>query len=148
MNSENSVLMMADDDADDREFVEDAFGEAGFRGDFRVVEDGAELMDYLNNRGGFAETEKYPSPNLILLDLNMPKLDGYEALEAIKSDSKLKHIPIIVLSTSERQEDVSRTYDLGVNSFITKPSSFEGLVNMAGRISAYWLNLVKLPDTA
>jgi len=146
MKPEKFVLMLADDDPDDREFIQDAFRESGFTGEFRVVENGEELIGCLQNQGRIGEPGNWHPPSLILLDLNMPKLDGYEVLNHIKADPQLKQIPIIVLSTSESREDIARTYGLGVNSFITKPSSFDALVKMARAINGYWLNLVKLPD--
>jgi two-component system response regulator len=139
------ILMMADDDPDDREFVKEAFEKSGFRGEFRYVEDGGALVDYLFRSKDDPRGQTFPMPDLILLDLNMPRVDGYEALKRIKSDAGLKRIPIVVLSTSESESDIQRTYDEGVNSFITKPSGFSELVDMAGRLKKYWLELVKLP---
>lgn len=139
------ILMMADDDPDDREFVRDAFRKSGYEGEFRYVEDGAALVDYL----GRAKTERrnpgFRIPDLILLDLNMPRIDGHEALRRIKSDEVLRRIPIVVLSTSGSEADIIRSYDEGVNSFITKPDGFDELVEMASRLRNYWLDLVKLP---
>jgi len=140
------ILMMADDDADDREFVREAFDKSGFRGEFRYVEDGGALVDYLQQAKGNPRDRGCPMPDLILLDLNMPRVDGYEALKQIKSDEGLRRIPIVVLSTSESESDIQKTYDEGVNSFITKPAGFEELVEMAGRLKKYWLELVKLPS--
>ncbi len=137
--------MMADDDPDDREFVREAFEESGFRGEFRYVDDGAALLDYLALARDSGRRGAHPIPDLILLDLNMPRIDGHEALKRIKSDERLRRIPIVVLSTTESQTDVERTYDEGVNSFITKPASFAELVEMAKRLKIYWLELVKLP---
>ena len=148
MKPEDCIMMMADDDPDDREFVAEAFKESGFCGEFSVVEDGITLIDYLKNRGKFRDTRAYPRPNLILLDLNMPKMDGFETLSLIKKDPELCRIPVVVLTTSESQDDVSRTYGLGVSSYITKPSGFEELVEMAGKINQYWINLVRLPELA
>jgi CheY-like chemotaxis protein len=144
MNRE-CILMMADDDPDDRDFVREAFEESGFSGEFRYVEDGAALLDYLALASADGRRGETPLPDLVLLDLNMPRIDGYEALKRIKSDERLRRIPIVVLSTSESQADIERTYDEGVNSFITKPSSFPELVEMAARLKTYWLELVKLP---
>lgn len=137
--------MMADDDADDREFVREAFDKSGFRGEFRYVEDGGALVDYLQQAKVNPRDRGCPMPDLILLDLNMPRVDGYEALKRIKSDEGLRRIPIVVLSTSESELDIQKTYDEGVNSFITKPAGFDELVEMAGRLKKYWLELVKLP---
>lgn len=139
--------MMADDDVDDREFVREAFDRSGFRGEFRYVEDGGALVEYLKRAKEKPRDRTCPMPDLILLDLNMPRVDGYEALKLIKSDDGLRRIPIVVLSTSESESDIQKTYDQGVNSFITKPSGFEDLVEMAGRLKKYWLELVKLPST-
>lgn len=142
------VLMMADDDPDDREFVREAFDECGFEGDFLYVEDGADLVDYLTHSGRFKEREKVAVPDLILLDLNMPRMDGKEALAFIKSREDLRRIPIVVLSTSDSEEDIQKTYDLGVNSFVTKPSSFEEILKMARGLHRYWLEIVQLPGGA
>ncbi|MEM1441129.1 MAG: response regulator [Verrucomicrobiota bacterium] len=141
------ILMMADDDPDDREFVREAFDQCGFEGEFRYVEDGADLIDYLTREGEFAEGQECPLPDLILLDLNMPRVNGLEALNIIKSNEKLRRIPIVALSTSESTDDIEKTYDLGVNSFITKPSNFEDLVIMADGLKRYWLEIVNLPTS-
>lgn len=138
---------MADDDPDDREFVREAFDQCGFEGEFRYVEDGADLIDYLTREGEFAEGQECPLPDLILLDLNMPRVNGLEALNIIKSNEKLRRIPIVALSTSESTDDIEKTYDLGVNSFITKPSNFEDLVIMADGLKRYWLEIVNLPTS-
>jgi len=145
-NSQPITLLFADDDADDRMLVKDALAESRLVNDLRFVTDGEELMDYLHRRGDFADPQDSPSPGLILLDLNMPRKDGREALEEIKSDAKLRRIPIVVLTTSKAEEDVLRSYDLGVNSFITKPVTFEGLVETMKTLSVYWFQLVELPD--
>lgn len=139
------ILMMADDDPDDREFVREAFEQCGFEGEFRYVEDGAELIDYLLHQGAFTSAPESPAPDLILLDLNMPRVNGLEALDVIKSNEKLRRIPIVALSTSDSADDIEKTYDLGVNSFITKPSSFDQLVQLADGLKRYWLEIVKLP---
>ena len=141
------ILMMADDDPDDREFVREAFEQCGFEGEFRYVEDGADLIDYLTLQGEFAVQSECPAPDLILLDLNMPRVNGHEALTVIKSNEKLRRIPIVALSTSESTDDIEKTYDLGVNSFIMKPSSFDQLVELADELKHYWLEIVKLPTT-
>jgi len=137
--------MMADDDPDDREFVREAFEKSGFKGEFRCVEDGGALVEYLEKAQALGPMSRFRIPDLILLDLNMPRVDGYEALRQIKSSERLRHIPVVVLSTSDSESDIQQTYDGGVNSFITKPAGFEELVEMAGSLKAYWLELVKLP---
>ena len=139
-------ILMADDDADDRMFAKEALEEARLANDLHFVEDGEELMDYLHHRGKYADLNGSPNPGLILLDLNMPRKDGREALKEIKEDDELKRIPVVVLTTSQAQEDIYRTYDLGVSSFITKPVSFEGLVDIMKTLGKYWFEIVSLPS--
>lgn len=140
---------MADDDPDDRMLTRDAFEEARLANELHFVEDGEQLLDYLHRREGFAEMRGDPLPGLILLDLNMPKKDGREALAEIKTDPELKRIPVVVLTTSEAEEDILRTYDLGVNSFIVKPVAFESLVDVMKTLSKYWFEIVELtPERA
>jgi CheY-like chemotaxis protein len=110
-----------------------------------MVEDGEELMDYLHGRGQYVGTQAKPRPNLILLDLNMPRKDGREALKEIKSCPELRNIPVVVLTTSKAEEDILRTYDLGVNSFIVKPVTFDGMVEVLKTIGKYWFEIVELP---
>ncbi|MBW1852622.1 MAG: response regulator, partial [Deltaproteobacteria bacterium] len=130
-------ILMADDDEDDRLLTQDAFQEYRVGNDLRFVEDGEELMDYLHRKGKFTDPKSSPRPGLILLDLNMPRKDGREALEEIKSDPDLRSIPVVVLTTSKAEEDIVRSYDLGVNSFITKPVTFEGLVEVVKTLGKY-----------
>ena len=139
------TILIADDDADDRMMASEALEESRLANDLRFVEDGEELLDYLYHRGRFAGADDSPRPGLILLDLNMPRKDGREALREIKSDPQLRSIPIVVLTTSKAEEDIYRTYDLGVNSFITKPVSFDGLVSVMKAIGRYWFEIVELP---
>ena len=139
------TILLADDDADDRMLARDALVESRLANDLRFVEDGEDLMDYLHRRGRYAAEGAAPRPGLILLDLNMPRKDGREALREIKSDPSLRHIPVVVLTTSEAEEDVYRSYDLGVNSFITKPVTFEGLVAVMRTLGQYWFEIVELP---
>src|ERR1700709_2088762 len=121
------VILMADDDADDRLLTREAFEKNHLANDLRVVGDGVELLDYLKRRGKYADPDSSPRPGLILLDLNMPRKDGREALKEIKEDPRLKNIPIVVLTTSGEEEDILKTYDLGANSFIRKPVGFDAL---------------------
>jgi CheY-like chemotaxis protein len=139
------TILMADDDEDDRMMTREALEEAKLANDIRFVVDGEELLDYLYRRGDYADPEKAPRPGLILLDLNMPRKDGREALREIKADPDLRQIPIVVLTTSKAEEDIYRSYDLGVNSFITKPVSFEGLVFVITTLAQYWFQIVQLP---
>jgi CheY-like chemotaxis protein len=139
------TILMADDDPDDRMLTRDALNENKLANDLHFVEDGEELMDYLKRRGKY-EKEDAPRPGLILLDLNMPRKDGREALTEIKADPELRRIPIIVLTTSKAEEDIVKSYDLGISSFISKPVTFDDLVEVARAIGKYWFGIVVLPD--
>jgi len=145
-NSENSItILMADDDQDDCLLVKEAFAENRLLNTLHFVEDGEALMDYLYHRGKFGEADLWPRPALILLDLNMPRKDGREALREIRADPTLRTIPVIVLTTSKEEKEVYRSYDLGANSFITKPVTFEGLVEIVKMLDKYWFDMVRLP---
>jgi CheY-like chemotaxis protein len=144
-NARPIVILLADDDEEDRMLAGDALEASRVVNDLRFVEDGEELLDYLYHRGRYAEPGSSPTPGLILLDLNMPRKDGREALREIKADPELRRIPVVVLTTSKAEEDIYRTYDLGANSFITKPVSFEGLVAVMRDIGRYWIEIVELP---
>ena len=139
------TILMADDDPDDREMTREAFAEYRLANDLRFVEDGEELLDYLKRRGQYADPAASPRPGLILLDLNMPRKDGREALAEIKADPDLRRIRIVVLTTSKAEEDVVRTYDLSVASYISKPVTFEALVDVIKTLGKYWLEIVELP---
>ena len=142
------TILICDDDEDDRMLTQQALENAHVSNRIRFVEDGEQLLDYLYQRGEFAgETGKAPRPGLILLDLNMPKMGGREALKVIKQDETLCDIPVVVLSTSRLDEDITRSYQLGVNSFITKPVTFSGLVEAMNVLGRYWLEIVELPPT-
>lgn len=140
------VILMADDDADDRLLTQEALGESRVINDLRFVEDGEELMEYLCHRGKYANGDLAPRPGLILLDLNMPKKDGREALREIKADPNLRRIPVVVMTTSKTEEDIFRSYDLGASSFITKPVTFAGLVELMRTMGHYWIEFVELPS--
>ncbi|MEC4982824.1 MAG: response regulator [Oscillatoria sp. PMC 1068.18] len=139
------VILMAEDDEDDRLLAQDALEENRLANDLYFVEDGEDLLDYLYRRGKYTNPQTSPRPGLILLDLNMPRKDGREALAEIKSDFHLRSIPIVVLTTSKAEEDIIRSYNLGVNSFIVKPVTFEGLVAVMKRLGEYWFEIVELP---
>jgi CheY-like chemotaxis protein len=139
------TILMADDDADDRVFARDALARSRLANCLHCVEDGEELLEYLNRRGRYAAADSAPRPGLILLDLNMPRIDGREALQAIKADSDLRRIPIVILTTSHAEEDIYRSYDLGANSFISKPVTFAGLVEVMRDLGRYWFEIVELP---
>jgi CheY-like chemotaxis protein len=139
------TIVLADDDPDDRQLTEDAFSENRLANQLHCVEDGEELMDYLHRRGKFESLRSDPLPGLILLDLNMPRKDGREALKEIKADPSLRRIPIVVLTTSKAEEDIVRSYDLGVNSYVTKPVTFKSLVELIKVLGRYWFEVVELP---
>jgi CheY-like chemotaxis protein len=142
------TILMADDDPDDCLLVSSAFEASRLVNDLRFVADGEELMDYLHRRGKYADAQAAPRPGLILLDLNMPRKDGREALKDIKNDAGLREIPVVILTTSKDEEDVLRSYDLGANSYIMKPVTFEGLCNVMKSLGKYWFEIVELPRKA
>lgn len=142
---ESVVILMADDDEDDRLMARDALLESRLANELRFAVDGQDLLDYLHRRGDHASA---PTPGIILLDLNMPRKDGREALAEIKADDRFRRIPIVVLTTSKAEEDIFRTYDLGVSSFITKPVTFQGLVEVMKVWSEYWFEIVELPQAS
>lgn len=140
------TILMADDDADDRLMFVEALEESRLKNDVRFVVDGVELMEYLRRQGRFAGPGAAPRPGLILLDLNMPRKDGREALQDIKADPDLRRIPVVIMTTSKAEEDVIRSYDLGANSFVTKPVTFTELVEVMKVLGRYWLEIVELPE--
>lgn len=145
-NTEPVVILLADDDPEDRLLTLRALKRSRLRNEIYTVEDGQELMDYLYQRGPYADPARSPRPGLILLDLNMPRKDGREALQEIKSDSMLRRIPVVVLTTSNAEADILRSYDLGVNAFITKPVTFEELVRVLQVLGDFWFEIVRLPS--
>ena len=142
-----TTLLLADDDPDDRMLVHDALEEARWAVDLREVEDGDELIDYLQRRGKYADPGDSPRPGMILLDLKMPGRGGLQALEVIKQTELLCRIPVVVLTTSSADEDITGAYDLGANSYVVKPSSFSTLVEMMQTLERYWLEVVTLPSS-
>ena len=142
------VILLADDDEEDRMLACDALTESRLSNDITCVTDGEDLMDYLQHRGKYAPPFEAPRPGLILLDLNMPKMDGREALREIKSDPELRQIPVVIMTTSKAQEDIFHSYDSGASSFISKPVTFEGLVDLMKGLGRYWFEIVGLPQQA
>ena len=145
--AKTNIIVMAEDDADDRLLVKDALKECEWDADLRFVENGEELLDYLLRQGRFKQADQSPRPGLILLDLNMPKKDGREVLREIRSHTELRRIPVVVLTTSRADTDIERIYELGANSFISKPVQFDGLVGLMRVLSQYWFKTVELPVT-
>lgn len=146
MRTDPLIILLAEDDPDDCYLIGEALDESNLNHKLFIVGNGEELLDYLNSRGEYTEIEKWPRPELILLDLNMPRKNGIVALKEIKDDPKFKRIPIIVLTTSQAEEDLKRTYDLGVSGFITKPLTFKGLVDAMKSLGSYWERTVRLPS--
>ena len=138
-------LLLAEDDVEDQMLIRKAFERSRLANRMDIVNDGEELLDYLHRRGAFKDADP---PDLLLLDLNMPRMDGREALKAIKADPKLRGLPVIVLTTSSADEDILRSYDLGVSSYIEKPVTFEKLVEVVAALGRYWFEIVKLPPHA
>jgi CheY-like chemotaxis protein len=145
MTGKPITILMADDDADDRSLAKEALQEGRLANDLRFVDDGEDLLAYLRREGKYAGTD-VPRPGLVLLDLNMPKMDGRTALKEIKNDPDLRQIPVVALTTSKADEDVHRAYDLGVNSYIVKPVTFEALVDILQTLGKYWFEIVELPQ--
>lgn len=145
LRKDSIVILMADDDDDDFVLTQKALRESKLLNTLIRVRDGEELLDYLTNRGNYAESETL-RPGVILLDLNMPRKDGREALKEIKSNPNLREIPVVVFTTSQAEEDIYRSYQLGVNSFITKPVTFENLISVMKALGKYWFEIVELPQ--
>ena len=145
MSKQPITVLYADDDADDQLLVKEALEESRLLNDLLFVNDGEELMDYLLRRGEYADPAKSPRPGLILLDLNMPRKNGREALAEIKQHPQLRRIPVVVLTTSKAEEDIYRSYDLGVNSFVSKPVTFSGMAAVMKALGTYWFQIVELP---
>ncbi|WP_082321540.1 response regulator [Stutzerimonas stutzeri] len=145
MNNKRIHILVAEDDPDDCLLMKEAFRECSIQSHLHFVHDGEELLDYLMHRDPFLDEKKYPKPGLILLDLNMPRLGGREALGIIKADPNLKVIPVVVFSTSCAEEDISHSYESGVNAFISKPITYSGLVEVVRMLGRHWLDIVNLP---
>jgi CheY-like chemotaxis protein len=140
------VILLADDDPDDRDMTRRAFEKNRLANELHVVVDGEDLLDYLHRRGRHAPPASAPTPDLILLDLNMPRKDGREALAEIKNSVLLRRIPVIVMTTSKAEEDIYRTYELGTSSYISKPVKFADLVEVVRILGEYWFQIVRLPE--
>ncbi len=143
--TKQTMVLVAEDDADDRLLIQKAFAKSWEAGKLMYVENGEELVKYLKRQSPYINESEYPRPQIVLLDLNMPKKDGRQALKEIKADKELCKIPVIVLTTSRQPDDIEHMYKLGSNSYITKPSTFDGLLNIAKEIEVYWFRTVELP---
>lgn len=139
------IILMADDDSEDCMLAQEALAHINMEHEVHTVPDGAALMDYLHRRGLYEAFKDRPLPGLILLDLNMPRMSGFDALQKIKSDPLLRRIPTVILTSSEMEKDIQHSYDLGANSFVTKSVTFNSLVDVVEEIGKYWLEVVQLP---
>jgi len=139
------TILVADDDPDDRRLTREAFEENHLANELRFVEDGEELLDYLYQRGKYSDPAFAPRPGILLLDLNMPRKDGREALEEIKRDPAFRGLRVVIMTTSKAEEDVVRSYNLSAASYITKPVTFDQLVEVVRTLGKYWLEIVELP---
>jgi CheY-like chemotaxis protein len=140
------TIVMAEDDPDDQFLVREAFDDVCLKNPLEFVNDGVELIDYLRREGAYASRKGSPLPGLILLDLNMPRMDGREALKIIKSDASLCRIPVVVMTTSKAEEDIAKSYNLGANSYIVKPGLLKNLMDVARSVSEYWTQIVTVPS--
>ena len=141
------TILYAEDDPDDRVLTADALRESRLPNPLAIVEDGAELLAYLRREGRWTDPASSPRPGVILMDLNMPIMDGREALAAVKADRRFATIPVVILTTSRAEADVVRSYEIGANSYITKPVTFDGLVQVMAELGRYWFETVQLPAT-
>lgn len=141
------TILVADDDEEDRALAREALTRARLANNLRFVKDGEELMQYLHRRGAYAAPGAAPRPGLVLLDIKMPKKDGFACLREIRADAALRQLPVVVLTTSSAEEDIYRSYDLGVNSFVSKPVTLQGLVDAMVALGRYWFEIVELPRT-
>lgn len=141
----NATILLVEDDPGDQELTRRALEEDVVRTDLRIVNDGKEALDYLHREGAFTDPENSPRPDLILLDLNMPRVDGRQVLEQVRKNPDISRIPVIALTTSDEEEDVLRSYDLGCKSFIKKPVEIDKFVDTIRDLQHYWFELVTLP---
>lgn len=142
------TILLAEDSPEDQLLIQQAFQESVWHWCLYIVNDGEELLDYLHHRGQYQNKDLAPRPDLILLDLYLPKIDGNEALQAIKADSKLQRLPIVILTASKAEADIHRSYELGASSYLTKPLTFDLLVEAVNILGAYWFDIVELPPTS
>ncbi len=146
MSKRPAVILLAEDDIADQNLTKRALESGKLLNELHIVNNGEEALDYLYRRNQFEDPASSPFPDIMLLDLNMPKIDGRQVLEMLRKDSKFKYMTIIVFTTSSQEEDILRSYDLGVSSFITKPVEFDRFFDVIARLEEYWLQIVKLPQ--
>jgi CheY-like chemotaxis protein len=145
IDGQSATILLVEDDREDQKLIQRALKKGRVRNQLFIVNDGEEALEFLHRRGNFCDPASAPRPDLILLDLNMPKIDGRAVLEQIKHDSQLKSIVVVVLTTSSQEEDILRSYDLGANSYLTKPVTMDGFIKTLQDLENYWLDIVILP---
>lgn len=146
-NKKRITILLAEDSTDEQTVLQQALEASRLRNHLHIVQDGEQLLDYLHHRGQYSDKAIAPRPDLILLDLYLPKIDGKQALQAIKSDPQLRRIPIVVLTYSKSEEDIRISYELGASSYLAKPMTFELLVEAVNTLGDYWFDIVELPPT-
>lgn len=140
-----AVILLVEDSLADQELVRRVMEHSKIRNELRVVEDGVEAMAYLKNEDGYSDTSRFPKPDLVLLDINMPRMDGKQVLSEIRKDSNLKSVPVIILTTSTSEKDVFESYHLGANAYVSKPVDFEGFTDAIRQMESFWLMVATLP---
>jgi CheY-like chemotaxis protein len=140
------IILLVEDDPDDIYLIGEAIDECQLSARIFIVEDGEQMLDYLNQRGEYSDPDQAPRPDLILLDLNMPRKDGREALVEMKENPELRGIPVVVLTTSSAERDMKYSYEQGASGFVTKPVTFTGLREAVCKIADYWIRTVQLPE--
>lgn len=140
------VILLVEDSPDDATLIQRAFRKTNLMNPVRLVQDGEEAIDYLSGAGAFADRDRFPLPVRLLLDIQLPRKTGLEVLEWLRTTPSLKRLPVVMLTSSKEQIDVNRAYDLGVNSYLTKPVAFEALMEMVKRVNLYWVLLNEPPD--
>ena len=140
-----AIILLVEDNRADQELTRRALEEGKIRNELRIVEDGEEALAYLFRTGKYKDPATSPKPDLLLLDLNLPRVDGREVLEQVRADAKLRRMAVVVLTTSRQEEDILRSYELGCNSFITKPVGMDQFIRVIQALEEYWFQIVVLP---
>ncbi len=141
-----AVILLVEDDPGDQEITRRSLAKAKLKNDLFIVEDGEQALDYLFRRGAYTDPAVSPRPDLVLLDLNLPKIDGRQVLEEIRKTPELKRLVVVIMTTSQQEADIVRSYELGVNSYVTKPMDFDQFSKVIQDIGHYWFQVVVLPQ--
>ena len=143
---DNQTILLAEDDPNDVLLIERAFHKAGLRNSLKTVSDGSKAIEYLSGRGVYADRERFPQPFLLLLDLKMPRTDGFEVLKWVRAEPELNRLLVVVLTSSTLQRDVDRAYELGANSYLVKPVELAEMAHMIQRFEVYWSEINRRPS--